>query len=296
MLDKLNVLTNRKPPIEVLKKVREPFLYNGILMSPRWKNGVLTNYFGKEENLQVSMAGDYLSISNSWQKYYKGNNYCDYTYSEVMETAYRIKDFFGLTLDEAKIKGIEYGCVIDHDPKEIYPYWMRFKNREVSPMKNKGVVYGAKFEMTDYNLKGYDKTYEVKKHDKISIGGENFRVEKEVKYMKHFYNRKRKINIRTIEDLFNPVNMQLLAQDLMENIKTIEKMQSVNLKNLSTEDIKTLAVMQSPLYRNHLKQVAQKKTWQKYQRKFKRILAENTQDSFVVEDKIRNKLIDLMNS
>jgi hypothetical protein len=194
-----------------------------------------------------------------------------------------------------KISSIAYGCVIDHDPKEIYPNWMRYKNKISLPMKSKGNIYGSKIELTDFAIKGYDKTYEVKKHNGENIKENQCRLEVEINYMRHLYNRKEKINIRTPEDLFNPYNVQLLAKDLYDKIKTIEKMEHIKLEGLSSEDLKILGVMQNAKLRDQYKNITHAKTYGRQLRNYKSILKNNQDNSKVVEAKIYNKLLELVN-
>jgi hypothetical protein len=295
MLDEVNILTPIEPPIQVLKKVTEPFYYNDILMAPKWSNGNLSHYAGKHQNLHVSISNGYLKISNSWHKFLKGNNHSDFYCSEIKEAAYQVKDFFKITLNDTKVQKITYGCVIDHNPEEIYSTWMRYKNKEALPMTNKGVIYGAKFQLSDFNLKGYNKSFEVKKHDNIDLVGNYFRIEAEVNYMRHLYNRSQRINIHNPEDLFNYEIIQLLAKDLFTKYKTIEKMESINFSCLSPEEIKIASVMKDPQARDAYKKAIHKRTFGRQLKKFKEIIKDNQDNSAIVEGKIFNKLLDLVN-
>lgn len=295
MLDDLKILSDIKPPSEVLNYSKEPFYYRGLLFTPHWRNDFIDSYKSRADNLYLSFNSNGLQISNSWNKFYKGNNYGEYNHSDIKETIYLFESQFGINPKSSVIKKITTGCVIEHNAQDIYPFWNYYLSKRALPMTKNGFIYGSKFQMTDYSIKGYDKTFEVKKSNGVSLPGNFFRLESEVYRMRHFHKRKDIIPIHYVSDLLDSLNIQLLANDLYSKYMKIETNEKIDLVGLSTEDIKTVAVMENPVYRNHIKQTVQRVTWRKYRRKYRDILSNCNERKEVIDQKINSKLIDLVN-
>ena len=59
--------------------------------------------------------------------------------------------------------------------------------------------YSKKFYLSDYNVKGYDKTFEVKTHNRIKLGKPIFRFEPEI-YTHNLNKRKNPFNMHTVKN------------------------------------------------------------------------------------------------
>ncbi len=287
MIDTMSISANIRLPEQVLQKQPEPFIWNGIILSPRFNNkGSITNYTGKLEDMRLSLSLSGMYISNSWHKYFThGNNFTDYTSPEVAETFYILNNTLKGSLLNTVVKKIAYGVVIDAEPD--FDKWFMLRTKQPFPMVNKGNIYGAKIQMNDYSIKAYDKTYEVKKHNGITIP-QSYRIEKEVAYMKHLYNRKHPIPIFQAYDLTRPDIMRQLGCDFIQTYQQIEKSNDMNLYGLTIHELNVVASMQNKNVREHLRQ-ENNRTYKKYRTEFKKMKNELQFDSGI-EQKIIEKV------
>lgn len=296
MIDELNTIIQIKQPLEVLQQSIEPFMVNDIKFFPQWHpNGFIT-YNGMIDNLKLNIFNDSLSIKNSWHKFYKGNNYSDYSFTDIKRTYDKLETKLGLSISDAEIKRIGYGCVIKTNPHKVFKSWKYLRNTESKPMYKNGTQYGSFFPFTDYKIKGYDKTFEVWKHNNIRIEPDYFRFEKEVKYMRHLHNRKQPIGIYKTKDLFNKDILIQLSQDLITNYRLIEKTPQMNLKGLNPKQLRVLAVMENNTLRNELK-ANHNKTYKRDKELYKNLFkGELNTFNDEVETLITDKLNILLNS
>jgi hypothetical protein len=296
MLDEVNIVVTITPPEEVILRSTVPFNFNGLEFIPKYCNSEVLKYYCDFGNLKLTIYHNELRISNSWHKFYKGNNYSDYSRTELIETFNKIQTQLDINLDDAIIKSIAYGCVINENPYNNFKNWLYYKGKNALPMYSKGKQYGNLFDLYDFRLKGYDKTLEVKVHDKEIIQENQFRVECEVNYMRHLRKRKEPINIFKPRDLFNINNQMKLMEDLLNKYRTITKRPMMNLKGLNPHELNVLASMQNEPIREQFK-MNHPDTLKRYKRIFKTINAgENSEPYNKVEEKIRTKILTLINT
>ena len=199
-------------------------------------------------------------------------------------------------MEEAKVKRIAYGVVINENPYENYPNWIYYKTKTPLPMYHNGKVYGAFFQFTDFKFKGYDKTFEVWKHGGKRIAENYFRIETETNNMRHLRNRKEPININTPKDIFNFEILQQLGDDLLTKYRTIEKRPVMNFKKLTTHQLGIISSMQLEPIREHLRK-HRPKTYKRYKKQFRELTGgANAEYYNGVEEKIKLKLSELINN
>lgn len=274
MIDTVSIAADIRPPEKMRnlfieqsrgkKIVAVPFEYWGLNFSPSYNhNGGLVNYTGKLKNLFLTLSFSQLFIANSWHKYYMhGNNFTDYTSRDVAETFYILNDQLKGSLKNTVVKKIAYGVVIDAEPD--FNEWFMFRTKTPLPMANKGIIYGAKIQLNDYSIKAYDKAFEVKRHNGLTIS-RAYRIEKEVSYMRHLHKRTEPIRIFQASDLTNPEILRQLGKDFITTYQRIEKIKNMDLQGLSAHQVKVIAAMQDKRIREHLRQ----KNNQTYRRDFK---------------------------
>lgn len=296
MLDDLSILQEIETPLEVREGSVVPFNFNGMTFVPRYSlDTKIIRYNARLDNLYLTIQGNQLRISNSWHKYLKGNNYSDYNLTDIEKTFDKLQVNLGGILNNGEIRKISYGCVIEENPYLNFPKWKSYKTKKPVQMHNKGVIYGASFEMTDYKIKGYDKTYEVLKHNKIDLNKNLFRVECEVKSIRHLQKKTERIPVYVIDDLFRPEIIQLLAKDLLSKYRTIEK-ETLMKTNLSIQELKIVPLMESPEYRDQLRR-DHYRTFKRYKRIYEKIIKQSPNEYFEgVERTLQSKLLDLCNS
>lgn len=296
MIDDITIEISLDLLPEVRQQTNDCFYKWGLIFVPKWNQTGIVKYCSQMENLRLTILNDKLYISNSWHKFYKGNNYSDYTHSDIINTCKLLEDSFGKGFERSKINRIAYGIVINEDAKRNYNNWLNYKSKRPLPMHNSGKIYGAMFDFIDFRIKGYDKTFEVKEHEGIGIGDGYFRIESEIKYMRHLHKRKEPINIFSPKDLFIFENIQLLGNDLMNKYQTIEKNIQIETKGLSMHELNVIASMRDENVRETIKK-EHNTTFKRYQREFNKLKqANNSEYLLQVEEKVRNKISDLINS
>lgn len=277
-----------------MEQTEKPFFIKGLKFFPKWHENGFISYNGMLENLRLSISGDRMFINNSWHKFHRGENYSNYTHREIIETYYKLEDKIGVCLDGAKVKKIAYGCVIRENPYLNFPNWLLYKIKEPVPMYHKGHIYGNSFDLTDYRIKGYDKTFEVWKHTGKRIEQNYFRIENEVKYMRHLHNRKEPIRIYEPKDIFKVEVMYQLCEDLLTKYRTIIKRPLMTLEGLSTHELNIIATMQNDFVRAHLKK-EHPKTYKRYKQQFAELTTGKNADYYNdVESKVKTKFVELI--
>ena len=250
----------------------KPVEFNNIIYYPKKSNNneYVIYYQAKVKNLIVRMNNDTITIINSFHKFFKGNNYTDYSLNQIEATCVDVCNAIGVDILNAKIKKIAYGLVIKTNAKKNYDSWLYHKSTKPSLMTNRGRVYGAKFHKTDFNIKGYDKSLESKLHDQVKIDFDLFRFEVEVINMKNLWKRKNPIRIYTVKDLFSYEVVQYLMEDLINKYEEIEKELIYDYSLLNKEQRSVLSIMKNNSLRSFLRK-SENKTYKRYKTKLKLI-------------------------
>ncbi len=296
MIDDITIEVSLDLLPEVRQQTKDCFYKWGLKFVPKWNQTGIMKYCSQMENLRLTILNDKLYISNSWHKFYRGNNYSDYTHTDIVNTYKILEDSIGKSFAISKINRIAYGIVIKEDAPRNYKNWLHYKSKRPLPMHHSGKIYGAMFDFADYRIKGYDKTFEVKEHEGKEIGDNYFRIETEVKYMRHLHKRKEPINIFSPKDLFIFENIQLLGNDLMNKYQTIEKNIEIETTGLSMYELNVIASMRDEKVRETIK-MEHATTFKRYQKEFNKLKqANNSEYLLQVEKKVRTKISDLINS
>jgi len=202
-------------PIEPLYAFNSfnPFEWNGLKFYPKFKKGILQGFESDYKDLRVILHNDKIQLSNSLHKFYKGNNYSDFTHSELTNAIQEICQMFEIEAEYWEIKKMEFGFnILTLKPaKEYMSLFLQYKEREFERMKNKQIDYGRKCFLSEYALKIYDKSFQCKIVDSVKISDKTLRVE-------FCYNQKRKLpkQINTLADLMDKDKFKELFKDLNE--------------------------------------------------------------------------------
>ncbi|WP_147679172.1 hypothetical protein [Algibacter pacificus] len=233
-------------PIEVLEQRETSFIWRGLKWCPTYndKTKKVNGYKTSVNNLDLRLKGRTIKCNNSLNKWYKGNNYELFTYSEVVEALSELNSILPFNVYEAKIHYLAVGLIIEEEAKPILDPWLSLNGKQPIPMLGANKQYGKKFYLTDYNVKGYDKTFEVKTHDRINLNKHLFRFELEI-YTRNLNNRKNPIGIYTVKDLIDKAKYQMLADELLSKYDKIEKQQSMPLSQLTNKEKEVLALFQN---------------------------------------------------
>ena len=233
-------------PKEVIEQQEQPFFWKGLKWIPIFnkKTNQVKAYETNVSNLKLELKGNTISCNNSLQKWYMGNNYELFTYSAVVKALSKLDSVLPFNVYKANIHYLAVGTVIEEEAKPILDPWLSLNGKQPIPMLGANKQYGKKFYLTDYNVKGYDKTFEVKTHDRNTIGKSIFRFELEI-YTRNLNKRKNSIGIYTVKDLIDKAKYQMLADELMSKYEKIEKQQSIPLSQLNNKEKEALALFQN---------------------------------------------------
>ena len=229
-------------PIQIEKGYKEPFEWCGLLWIPKFnKFGSLTTYYSELKNLNLTIRDNEFTITNSLQKFYMDNNYNSFTYNQVVDAFEQLNNCLPFIIYEATVKKIAMGLVIQETANPILNTWINFSNKSPIPMLSRNKTYGLKYFLTEYNIKGYDKTKEVSHHNNINLNQEYFRFEVEVKRMNNLNRGKNQIGIYTVQDLLNPIKYEKLANYLIDKYSKIGKKPTINLNETTLKEKRLIA-------------------------------------------------------
>ena len=213
----------------------EPFIWKGINFIPKYsKELFVIGYAGVYNGLRVTLLPcKKIRIENSLHKFYKHNNYSDFSSSEICKAVNIVCSKFSIAAEFWEIKKLELGFNIQ-TPQAASSYIPLFHSYK-GVFFNK-VMYGNKLHemkcfLTEYAIKVYDKTEQLKRQEKLNI-------EKDILRIEICYNKKRKLpkEIETLADLKNSNKIKLLYEDFESMIKKIVFYEGYNLTGASFED------------------------------------------------------------
>jgi hypothetical protein len=196
----------------------EPIEWKELKFFPRFKKGILIGYESEYKGLRIVLYYNKIEISNSLHKFYKGNNYSDFSYSELRKAIEMICRKFQIEANYWKIKKMEFGfCIITPQQANQYPNnFLEYGFREFEKMKHKLKDYGRKCFLYEYALKVYDKNLHMQIMDKVNIPDNKLRIE-------FCYNQKRRLptSIKTLEDLLDRNKFKNLFDDFYKAFEKV---------------------------------------------------------------------------
>lgn len=281
-----------KLPKEAIARAKEPFHWYNCLWLPRFnKYGEVTTYESNIVNLKLWLRGSELTICNSLQKFYMQNNYNAFSFCQVKEAISMMNDYFDFDLYDAEVKKTAVGIVIGEQEDNSFKNWLEYKGNKPILMRNSTKVYGAHFKGTNYNIKGYDKTYQTKTESNTTLSKNLIRFELEAN-SRHLNNRKHPIGIYTVADLVNKSKFDALADELLNVYDTIKKQPIINYQELKPKEILLLGAMKDKDSFNGLKKY-HKHSFKLLRKDYSKLL-----DSIAdveLENSIRRKILEQIN-
>jgi len=251
---KIKIPIEEPPPLDN-EYQREDFKWLGEMFRPKFNKYGLhyayENKLGRDSNLNglkltYDIASRDLIIVNSLHKFWKRNNHSDFTFSDIQLAIQKLESELDLNLQTGQIVAKEYAINIQAD-NDIYINWSSYKHKSFTPMKTStGKIYGAENVWTNFKIKGYNKTFQVKAKDRKTLPTSIFRFEIEAK-KNCYFNSFGVDAIRTVKDLSDPIKIERLGIDLLDKYDSIEKGDRLDFSNLTGEELKRYATMQNPL-------------------------------------------------
>ncbi len=227
-------------------------------------------YQAKVENLLITYKhrNSIIRVTNSIHKFAKGNNYSEMSFKELCQALNRIVEITGIRLEQWKLKKMEIAFNIETERKgtEYLALFSTFKNKIPDKMRKDAYWYGIKWFFSEYQLKIYDKTEEVKRHDKISLDANILRFEIVIAKM-------RKIPVVSLlSDLQSEEKLTLLFDFFISEIEKIKTIETVDFSQVSKErDIEMFFASQNESYWQTQKEINPDKVKEK-RRRYNRIL------------------------
>jgi hypothetical protein len=286
-------------PTNFLKEEEKgkPFYWNNMLWLPIYHNdGFVNSYYVKFEKLYFSLRGSELTITNSLQKFYMQNNYEAFTFSDVQKAVKKLDDCFDFSIYDAEVKKTSIAVVIGENEDNTFNNWLEYKGNKPLIMRNKAKVYGAHFKATNYNVKGYDKTYQTKTASNVCLKENFIRFELEGN-ARYFNVRKESIGIHKVSDLVDKTKFDALGNELLKVYDTIKKQPIIEYQNLQPKEIRLLATMSNNDCFKGLKK-HHKETFKKDRIVYAKLL-KTIEDSTLekqIRDKIKNQIIYCQNN
>lgn len=229
------------------KKGIDPFFWRGILFKPTFGRGntiFVKNYVADFQGLKLVLEDDKLFISNSIHKFFKGDNYSDFTHSELIQSIDLLSDKLGVSDELIVPTFLEFG--INTSFSDITTYLESiaiYKGKSFAPMKKGSVAYGRKLEMHEVYTKAYDKSKEFLLHYKNPCPiNDLLRVEIGLK-------GKRQLSfIPSLADLKKEETLRLLQSKLLYYFELIEFDECYNLQRISNRDLELLYAGKNPVF------------------------------------------------
>ena len=260
---------------------------------PIIKEGEIVGYRAKLYNLLIIIRDGIIIIRNSLCKYYHGNNYTNFAYTQINQAVSFLSDYLGINLRDARVTKFEFGVVIiDNNIKETLSRLGNYKNKEPHIMHDQGIPYGIYYINSSHKIKIYSKSEETKRRYGIKLTQNLLRVEKEytmahIKSLAKF----RGVKIETLGDLCMRSNLQLLGEDLIESLMKIHiKNIPSNVSNLTAKQIRMMGYFNDPYFRDLMKTYhfdafkSDRAAINKFHSEYRR----NGQDQFILE--VGNKI------
>ena len=224
-------------PKEIIESKETPFDWYGIRWIPIYKESNTPSYYKSDyKNMNLRIFGDQLYITNSLHKSYYGNNYEPFTYSQVIKSIILLDNVLPINIYNSRVIKISAGIVINENPQKVFNEWQYFLGKEYLPMKDRNKTYGAKYYLTDYQIKGYDKTFEVKNHNQVKLEKPYFRFEIDNCKPKVLNNKTNNIGIYTVNDLIDKEKFKKIGKIILDKYIKIEKTPKLDLSSLSIKE------------------------------------------------------------
>lgn len=156
---------------------KQAFTWNNIDFVPEYTNSrYIKKYISEIKGIRLDLYDNTLKISNSLHKFFKGNNYSDFYYSEIIQSIDLLGNILQITAPKMKLTKLEFGI------NEFFDDWQtilgsinHYKHKEFDKMKSK--CYGKKLRMEQVYIKIYDKSEQVYLQNREKINPNMLRLE-----------------------------------------------------------------------------------------------------------------------
>jgi hypothetical protein len=260
------------------------------------KKSYVIGYQTELQNINLKLYGSEMHIENSLQKFYMGNNYQDFTFTQVLTALDTLNSKLPIDIYKTTLLRADIGVVINHDTNQECNRWLDYKSKLPNAMIKRNTIYGSEFRQTNNKFKGYNKTFEAQQTADIKLQEQLMRVE--LTGNSRYYNKRTNpIGIYTIQDLIDPIKFQLLASELLNFYISIKKKPNLDFSNWTTKDTRLYGYMNNPDTAKAMKQY-HKETHKKERCQYLKLLSkhqDSAQENIVLE-KLKSKVIFSINN
>ena len=156
-----------------------------------------------------------IEIRGSLHNHHKGENFSDFTFSELINCLIDLECKFGIKLNETKISNLEFGVnlITEFNPHEFCRNLIAYRGESFSKMKTsaRNISIGKETKFSQYAIKIYNKSLQYTKEENI------LRIENSVNRMKYLS----EVGITHLSDLTDKNKLKALGRVLSENLSHI---------------------------------------------------------------------------
>nr|WP_321232380.1 hypothetical protein [uncultured Psychroserpens sp.] len=236
MLDNLKVLDIENS--YSIPSRTEPFRMFDAEFFPRYnQKGKYTYHSATFENLVAKITGGRFTLENSLNKFVHGNNYNDFTHSEIINAIERIENKFKISSGNLKLKRLE--TAVNFQSKvQLYKLFGLYVMDEFENMRKGKTIYGKKFYGSEYNVKDYDKTLETKLNGDLDAYGNKELAPNGTNRFEIEYKKMRPLNgvLVTLSDLRNKAVLEKLGLMILKCFDKVEILKDYNYSILTPRE------------------------------------------------------------
>ncbi len=205
-------------------------------------------YKGHHKNLTLVVGESGMRIKGSLHTFLERSNHTDFTYSQVKESIMMIDDFTNGIYTKSEICTLGIGVNLDSVDFDNFD---RYRKAEFFPMIMKGKKYGLMAKQTNKHLKGYDKSYHVKREKQIITDCPKSRLELVLTTKQGVQTR----GLKTPESLLSIDVFEQCGNLLYDHFKIVTMKTNIDYSRLSTKEKRALCTIKNrdPEFMNAVK-------------------------------------------
>jgi len=196
--------------------------------------------FAEYQNLRFKISeSNRVEITGSLHKYWKGENYSNFTFSELQKSIRDLCVKFNINPLGAYLGGFEFGVNVSpqFNPFEFCENVIAYKNESFSKFRtNKKIQIGFEAQKQQYSVKVYDKGKQYLKEENI--------LRFEIKVLKMEFLKR--INVSRLGDLTKPEVLNQLGELLNEMFGECIVSDKVRTSDLTVTELKIYTLCSNP--------------------------------------------------
>ena len=221
---------------------------NQIVLGNKTLQTPYLQYFQRTNNFNNAML----------MKFYKENNYSDFTREEIKRAVHELCAYLHITPDKMKITLLEFGLNIltEYPPDYYFDVFRDYKTRPFIPMRplpGTPKIAGINCNLSQYDIKFYDKTWEAIRRGKVSVK-ERYLIPSNLLRFEIRFKSPKVRSIRTLingEDLYSPAFLNELKYELNYIYENIYKLNVIaDFNGFRQKDIREYLFIKSELYQS----------------------------------------------